>query len=234
LTQVQELTVKTRRASRVTETDAAVGRVLAALAARNLTERTLVVFTSDNGAIPLPREFAESGHRTNGPWRGQKADIWEAGHRVPFLVRWPGHVPAGATCAETICHTDLLATLAAITGEPLPDDAGEDSFNMLPLLTGEAPARPIHTEVVHHSGDGVFALRQGKWKAIFHLGSGGFTQPKREAPIAGGPNGQLYDLDADPTETRNLWLEQPDVVSRLSTRMEELRTAGRSRPRQNP
>jgi arylsulfatase A len=126
-----------------------------------------------------------------------------------------------------------LATVSAIVGEKLPEDAGEDSFSMLPLLTGEKPARPVRTEIVHHSGDGAFALREGNWKAVFHLGSGGFSQPKREQPTADGPTGQLYDLENDPGETRNLWLDQPDVVARLSARMEVLKNAGRSRQQES-
>jgi arylsulfatase A-like enzyme len=215
----------------VTQTDAAVGRVLAALESRKLNRNTLVIFTSDNGAIPLPAKFAETGHKPNGPWRGQKADCWEAGHRVPYLVRWPGHIPPGSTCATPICHTDLLATMAALDNRPLPDDAGEDSFNILPLFHGDAVESPQREAIVHHSGDGAFAIRQGKWKVIFHLGSGGFSQPKTEQPIPGGPTGQLYDLETDPGETRNLWLEFPEIVARLTEILARYQTEGRSRPR---
>ena len=214
----------------LTQTDAAVERVLKALDEMQLADRTLVVFTSDNGAIPLPPQFASTGHRTNGSWRGQKSDIWEAGHRVPYLVRWPGHTPAGSICSETICHADLLATLAAIVGERLPEDAGEDSFNILPLFLGKSTDVPIREATVHHSGDGAFAIRQGKWKAIQHLGSGGFSQPKREARVAGGPTGQLYDLEEDPRETHNVWNENPRVVEQLSELLEKYKLEGRSRP----
>lgn len=215
----------------VTQTDAAVGRVLAALESGKLADNTLIIFTSDNGAIPLPPKFAASGHKPNGPWRGQKADIWEAGHRVPYLVRWPGHTPAGATCSETICHTDILATLAALVEQKLPDDAAEDSFNLLPVFLGKQPDRPIREATVHHSGDGLFAIRLGKWKAIFHLGSGGFSQPKTEQPVPDGPTGQLYNLYADPGETQNLWPESPDVVARLTRLLTRYQMEGRSRPR---
>lgn len=213
----------------LTQTDAAVGRVLTALEERKLADRTLVIFTSDNGAIPLPQQFESTGHRPNGAWRGQKSDIWEAGHRVPFLVRWPGRTSPGSHCGETICHTDLFATLAALVGENLPDDAGEDSFNILPLLLGKPTGTPIREATVHHSGDGVFAIRQGPWKAIFHLGSGGFSQPKNEPPVAGGPTGQLYNLHDDPGETRNLWSENPQAVEKLSDLLERYKREGRSR-----
>jgi arylsulfatase A-like enzyme len=216
----------------VTQTDAAVGRVLAALESSKLADNTLIIFTSDNGAIPLPAKFAASGHNPNGPWRGQKADCWEAGHRVPYLVHWPGHTLAGGTCAETICHTDILMTLAALVEQKLPDDAAEDSFNLLPLYLGKLSGRPIREATVHHSGDGLFAIRQGKWKAIFHLGSGGFSTPKTEQPVPGGPTGQLYDLDTDPGETRNVWVASPDVIARLTALLTRYQVEGRSRPRE--
>ena len=214
----------------VVQTDAMVGRILAALDKQKLADNTLVIFTSDNGAIPLAGEYANSGHRPNGPWRGQKADIWEAGHRVPYLVRWPGTTPAGTTCSKTICHTDLLATLAAIVGEKLAHDAGEDSFNLVSLFRGEQPTAPVREATVHHSGDGMFAIRQGAWKGIFHLGSGGFSSPKTEQTAQGGPDGQLYHLEEDPGETRNKWLEKPDIVMRLKELLARYQREGRSRP----
>ncbi|MBS0265455.1 MAG: arylsulfatase [Planctomycetes bacterium] len=218
----------------VTQTDAAVGRVLAALESRQLLDKTLVIFTSDNGAIPLPEPYAASGHKPNGDWRGQKGDCWEAGHRVPYLVRWPGHTPAGQTCDQTICHTDFLATFAAIVDHPLADDAAEDSYNLLPLYRGQSVPEPIREATVFHSADGAFAIRKGNWKAILHLGSGGFSQPKQEAAKPGGPTGQLYDLAADPAETQNLWQERPTIVAELSTLLRQYRESGRSRPRQSP
>ncbi|MGQ0636515.1 MAG: sulfatase family protein [Planctomycetaceae bacterium] len=211
------------------QTDAVVGQLLAALDRRNMTEKTLVIFTSDNGAIPLPARLAPLGHRTNGALRGQKADLYEGGHRVPFLVRWPGSVPPGSRCDQTICHTDLLATLAAIVGEKLPDDAGEDSFSLLPVWRNPAFDRPIREATVHHSGSGAFAIRQGSWKAIFHLGSGGFTAPREEQAAPDGPKGQLYHLADDPEEAHNLWQQQPAVVERLTKLIEQYQNAGRSR-----
>jgi arylsulfatase A-like enzyme len=124
-----------------------------------------------------------------------------------------------------------LATLAMVVGERLPDDAGEDSFNILPLFLGKAIEAPIREATVHHSGDGVFAIRQGKWKAIFHLGSGGFSQPKRENAVVGGPTGQLYNLEDDTAEAQNLWNEEPEVVQRLSELLEHYKREGRSRSR---
>ncbi len=210
------------------QTDAAVGRILHALAERGLEKDTLVLFTSDNGAHWLPEDLRRWRHRANGPWRGQKADIWEAGHRVPFLARWPGRVPAGATCDQTVCHVDLFATAADLLGERLPRDGGEDSFSMLPLLRGRT-GRPVRPALVSHSGDGMFAIREGDWKLVEGLGSGGFTPPRLEQPVPGGPEGQLYHLGEDPGEQRNLWKERPAEVARLQAMLDRCRREGRSR-----
>lgn len=214
----------------VVQTDAVVGRVLDALDRRGLAKNTLVIVTSDNGAMWQPRHIEQSGHRANGPWRGQKADIYEAGHRVPFVVRWPGIVPAGTACDQTICLTDVFATMADILGAPLPDDAAEDSVSLLSLLRGDAGDRPVREFTIHHSAQGAFAIRQGAWKAIFHLGSGGFTPPINEEPKPGGPKGQLYHLGDDPQEQRNRWQDEPEIVQRLTALLESAKTSGRTRP----
>jgi arylsulfatase A-like enzyme len=215
----------------VEQTDAVVGSVLAQLDTMGQRENTLVIFTSDNGSMRLPDHVERAGHRSNGRLRGQKADIWEGGHRVPFIARWPGRIAAGSLSNGTICHTDLVATIAELLVEELPDDAGEDSFSLASLLFGRDDAEVARRALVHHSGDGVFALREHGWKAIFHLGSGGFSAPKKEEPTPGGPQGQLYNLVDDPEETRNLWLEQPAMVERLSRKLEEIKSTGRSRPK---
>lgn len=212
------------------QVDATVGQVLAALDRLQLREQTLVIFTSDNGAHWLADDIQKYQHRANGPYRGQKADAWEGGHRVPLVARWPGHIKPGSSSAETICLTDLLATAAAIVGERLPDDAGEDSYNLLPVLQGRALQRPLREATVHHSGAGLFAIRQGPWKLIDGLGSGGFSQPKTEPPLPGGPTGQLYNLAEDVQEQHNLFLRHPDIVARLKQLLETYKTQGRSRP----
>jgi arylsulfatase A-like enzyme len=214
----------------VAQVDATVGQVLGALDRLKASEHTLVIFTSDNGAHWLPEDVRKYGHRANGPWRGQKADVWEAGHRVPFVVRWPGKVKPGTTSAQTVCLTDVLATCAAVVGGRLPDSAGEDSYNLLPALLGERPDRPVREAVVHHSGGGMFAVRQGDWKLIEGLGSGGFTPPNREKPKPGGPAGQLYNLADDPGEQTNLYAKRPEVVKRLGELLGRYRKQGHSRP----
>lgn len=226
----------------VVETDAFVGAILSALDRTGLADNTLVMFTSDNGGLYhwwTPTEaddrknyrlgkrakyVKDFGHQGNAHLRGTKADIWEGGHRVPFVVRWPGRTPAGATNDSLIELTDLLATCANMMDVSLPSNVGEDSRNILPLLLGQTPASPVRDFAVHHSLWGVFAIRQGPWKMIPHRGSGGFTFPRAIDPAkAGGPKGQLYNLADDPSETRNLWNEQTEVVNRLARLLAKVR-----------
>ncbi len=234
----------------VWETDREVGRVLAALDSADMAENTLVLFTSDNGGlwhwwdfraaddggkIPLtPRgEYVKQfGHQSNADWRGTKADIHEGGHRVPFLVRWPARVEAGQVSDALVELTDLYATVAEIVGEESRGTSGMDSFSFLSVLTGEAEtARPFS---VHHSLRGMFALRNGDWKYIEGRASGGFTRPNVLQPSPGEPEGQLYDLGADPQEKNNRWSEQPDRVATMGemlhrVRESSARDAGESR-----
>lgn len=227
----------------VVETDAVLGAILETLDRLQLAEDTLVVFSSDNGGLyhywepqeaddlkhyKIPRRAAhirEFGHQGNAWMRGTKADIWEGGHRVPFLVRWPGETPAGTVSHQLVDLTDLLATAAAIAGVELPAGAGPDSVSLVPALIDADPPTPVRDHTVHLSYRGVFAIRQGPWKLIpEHRGSGGFSQPRDLDPaIEGGPPGQLYHLQDDPAETRNLYEQEPEVVERLTRRLETVR-----------
>lgn len=213
----------------VAQVDDATGRVLRALNDQKLADNTLVIFTSDNGAHWLPSDIEKWGHRANDGLRGQKADIWEGGHRVPFIARWPGHIKAGSTSDEVICLTDLLATIAEVGKVKLPPDAAEDSINFLPALLGQKLKRPIREAIIHHSNDGTFAIRQGEWKLAMALGSHGFSDPREVAAQPGQAEGQLYNLKNDPAEQRNLWLQKPQVVVRLSALLKKYQEAGRSR-----
>ena len=205
----------------VAQTDHAVGRILQALDRNGLAENTLVVVTSDNGSHWPAEQQEQFGHPANGPWRGMKADIHEGGHRVPFLVRWPEVVAARTVSDALVGLVDLYATCADILGvEPEADEA-EDSVSFLPVLRGER--EDVREELVLHSMNGTFALRQGDWKWIDgNLGSGGFTQPKNVEP-SDGRLGQLYHLGEDPTESRDLGLEQPELVARLRERLAAIR-----------
>lgn len=225
----------------VVETDAIVGSILETLDRTEQAENTLFIFTSDNGGLYhywTPQEsddvknyrmnmrakyVHQLEHQGNAHLRGTKADIWEGGHRVPFVVRWPGKTPAGVVSDELIELTDLLATCAAMLDVKLPKGAGEDSQNILPALLTKKPADPVRTFAVHHSLWGAFAIRQGDWKLILQRGSGGFTFPRTIDPEkAGGPPGQLYNLARDPSETTNLWENHPEVVARLTQHLEQI------------
>ncbi len=214
----------------VNQVDAEIGRLLAALDAAGLADDTLFVFTSDNGSHWPRADIERYGHDANLGRRGQKADIHEGGHRVPLLVRWPGVVAADSTIDEPVCLTDLYATsLAAGRVSPAASRVGgEDSIDLVPLLRdGDASALDTRPGIVHHSLDGMFAIRVGRWKLVEGLGTGGFTDPKRRDPADGEPAVQLYDLDADPRETTNLAAAHPDIVSRLQSLLDGLRAAVR-------
>ncbi len=216
--------------------DAVVGQIDDALERQNMRDNTLLIVTSDNGAHWPVGDIEKYGHRANGPFRGQKADIHEGGHRVPFLARWPGRVDAGSTCAATTCLTDVFATAAAIAGASFPNGAGEDSFDLSPALRGEDLPAGWRAPVVHHSAGGMFAIRRGRWKLVLGRGSGGFTAPRwiRGGKLAEGePRGQLYDLERDPAEQDNLWSNEPALAAELCAVLEEYRTAGRSAPRRS-
>jgi len=211
------------------QVDDTVGRVLKALDESGLAGNTLVVFTSDNGAHWLPEDIAKWGHRANGNLRGQKADIWEGGHRIPLIVRWPGNIKPGSRSDQLVCLTDMMATIAALTGTPLLEDAGEDSLDFSPVLLSRKSGVPLRDTIVHHSADGTFAIRQLQWKLAMALGSRGFSLPKDIVPKTGKAEGQLYNLRDDPQEQHNLWLREPKIVARLKALLEKLKADGHSR-----
>ena len=205
------------------QVDDCVGQVLEALKETAGDEETLVIFTSDNGSHWPVSDIEKYGHKANLDFRGQKADIWDGGHRVPFLARWQGKITPGREVNEMLCLTDIYSTLASLTGREITGSEAEDSHSFLPVLKGEELGSPVRESIVHHSVDGMFAIRKGDWKLIEGLGSGGFTQPKKIEPVAGGPEGQLYNLKDDPSECNNLWLEKPELVEELKAALEEIR-----------
>ena len=216
----------------VMQTDAVVGQVLDALESNGVADNTLVIVTSDNGCSPAADtgKLEAQGHFASAQFRGYKADIWDGGHRVPFLVRWPGKVKAGSQSTQVICHTDLMATCADILGVKLPDNAGEDSVSILPVLLGK-DSQPVHEAVVHHSIKGNFAIRQGRWKLELCPGSGGWGKPRdAEAKKQGLADIQLYDLNADPGESKNVQAEYPEIAERLTKLLERYVNNGRSTP----
>ena len=221
----------------IAELDFVVGELLATLDRLGVAENTLVVFTSDNGpeTTAVVHMRADQGHDPARPWRGMKRDDWEGGHRVPLLVRWPGHAKP-SVLERTVCLTDLLATCAALTDTPLPRNAGEDSFSFLSALTGVPDSRPQRPFTLHQTIKNDLSIRRGDWKYLDHRGSGGNNYEKGElvpfalrdaAPTAPG---QLYDLKADPGERTNLYFEHPEIVKELKGLLDQSKASGRSAP----
>ena len=209
----------------VMETDHIVGQVTKALENAGLAENTLVIFTSDNGCAPYigVTNLEKQGHYPSGPLRGYKADAWEGGHRVPFIVRWPGEVAAGSVCHQLVHQSDVMATLAEITGATLPPDQGEDSFSILSLLHGND--KPVRTTSISCSIRGVPSLREGSWKYIAAPGSGGWGKGGNQSqPV------QLYDLDNDLGEKNNLADKSPEQLEHMKDLLEKLIIRGRSTP----
>jgi len=207
----------------VMETDAVVGRVLAALEQSGAADNTLVILTSDNGCAPYigVEDLEKLGHYPSGPLRGYKSDAWEGGHRVPFIVRWPGVVKPGGVCTQLVAQADFIRTIADVFGAALPDNAGEDSFSLLPLLKGDD--KPIRENAVNASHRGIPALRHGSWKYIPAPGSGGWGTGGDQSQLV-----QLYNLADDLGETKNLASAMPRKVAEMQTLLEKLITDGRS------
>ena len=196
------------------ETDHRVGQILEVLDRCGLTRDTLVVLTSDNGPENNYKDWERLyGHESAGGFRGGKRDVYEGGHRVPFLVRWPRVVAARRTCDELIGQVDLLATIAEIVGSDLEPGNGEDSFSFLPVLRDERLPRPLRGPLIHH-GREQFAIRDGPWKLIL-----GRNPDDRSAP---GPPAELFHLETDPRETTNVLGDHPGVVEKLRRRADEL------------
>lgn len=216
-----------------------VGELMRELGKLGLADDTFVIVSSDNGpeVASIIHMRADHGHDGARPWRGIKRDSWEGGHRVPMIVRWPGRIRPGSTSDQLVCLTDLMATLAAITGAVLPQDAAEDSFNLLPVMEGKAtePVRPyLLTQAF--GGAKTLSIRRGDWKYLDNPGSGGnrydsgglkpFALPETDPDAPG----QLYHLTNDPGETRNLYSSEPEVVNELRALLEQTQISGRSRP----
>jgi arylsulfatase A-like enzyme len=207
----------------IMETDAVVGRVLEALEKSGRADNTLVLFTSDNGFAPYvgAKDLEARGHYPSGPLRGYKADVFEGGHRVPFIVRWPARVEPGTISNRLVHHADLMATLAEVLGTKLPDDAAEDSFSLLPLLEGDD--RPTRPHAVSCAAIGIPGIREGSWKLIL----GRDPQSPQPKPA---PNVLLYNLAEDLGETKNLADQEPDRVVRMRALYDKLIADGRSTP----
>ncbi|MFP4069879.1 MAG: sulfatase family protein [Opitutales bacterium] len=204
------------------ELDWSVGEILAALERKGMAENTLVIFTSDNGGAWCYThvDYAErDGHCVNGPLRGQKTELYEGGHRVPLIVRWPGVVAPGTVNGGLVGGNDFFATFAAITRQSVPEGAAQDSIDMLPLLTGESGDKSPRETLLHDTPNGALAIRKGPWKLIPIQGGGGFRWD-RDARDPELPGGQLFHLDEDIEERNNLYEEHPEIVAELQAILE--------------
>ncbi|MBJ2175934.1 sulfatase-like hydrolase/transferase [Aureibaculum sp. A20] len=211
------------------ETDYRIGQVLEALKANGLEENTLVIFSSDNGAesnYAYQRDTYQ--HYSSLNFKGGKRDIYEGGHRVPFLMRWPNVIEAGKKSNSPVCQSDYLATIADIVGVTLPDNAGEDSYSLYDLMKDSNENQSLDRAVIHHSFTGHFAIREGKWKLNMLRGSGGSLKPVIVMPQKGEATYELYDIKNDPGETVNLYFKHPDVVNHLTKKITEIIKNGRS------
>ena len=214
------------------ELDRSIGRILDTLDQMNVTDDTLVIFTSDNGGVLMTEgqrpeaEAFRAGLRPNGHWRGRKHSIYEGGFRVPFLVRWPGRVEPGTVCDETLNLVDMYATLATLIDQPVSskEAVAEDSFNVLPAILGKSHQEPLRPSMIVHSPNGNFAIRRGSWKYIEGIPSPTIKKPPQRNEL----HAQLYNLQDDPGEQRNVINEHPDIVRRLATLLEKQRIVGRS------
>ena len=221
----------------VMNVDAIVGQVMITLEKLKLKDNTLLFFSSDNGPVWYPQDIATFGHRAAGPWKGMKGDLTDAGHRMPFIACWPGTIPPGTSCDELICFTDIMSTLADITGKQLPVDAAEDSLDLLSLLRGDPPAQPIRPSIVHvNYGSYSVAIQEGDWKLILpqwiYAVKDGTIAPDHIVKTTGkGPTEkfQLYDLRNDPGEATNLFPQEPERAQSLFAALKEDIARGRSR-----
>ncbi len=223
----------------IAQFDHIVGALTKKLDQLGLAENTLILVSSDNGpevptVVAMRRDHRHDGAR---PWRGFKRDQWEGGHRVPLIARWPGKIAPGKTTDQTTCLTDIMATCASITGAKLPRDAAEDSFDLLPVLTGKDGGIPVRDFTLHQTWTLDLAIRQGDWKYLDHQGSGGNRYAEGSAlepfilpDLAPSAPGQLYNLADDPGETRNLYNRHPDKVAQLKALLEATKASGRSAP----
>jgi arylsulfatase A-like enzyme len=222
------------------ELDWSVGQLLATLDELALADRTLVIFTSDNGGLvdssnASSAQAMASGLAINGVLRGGKADVWEGGFREPFLVRWPGRVPANSVSDQVICLTDLLATLARVLDVQLPEGQGEDSVDVLRAFREQEAGAPVRGHVVLQAADATYAIRAENWKLVERTNPPAFeprnpkrAQRDRETKLAGHGQDELFDLAADPSETTDVSAAHPEVVKRLRERLaSERRPAGR-------
>jgi len=209
----------------VQQVDGAIGEILKTLQDAGLSENTIVIFASDNGPYWRQNFVEQFGHKAAGEFRGMKGDAFEGGHRIPFIVRWPGKVKANSVSNATTTLANLMATCQQIVGETNPIYNTEDSYSILDILLGKAKIVASQPAVVHSSSIGYFAIRKGDWKLIEGLGSGGFTEPRKVDATEEKPAGQLYNLATDISETEDVYARYPDKVKELTQLLAEIKNS---------
>lgn len=223
----------------VHELDELVGRVLRLVEELEIDDNTLILFNSDNGPETMHVRWMREdyNHDAAGGWRGMKRDGWEGGHRVPFIARWPARIPRGQVSSQLTSTTDIFATLASVVGHELPDEVATDSFDMLPAMLGVTePGSSIRPHLLTQSFRGEFQIRRGNWKYLDHRGSGGNNYEAQNMKkfsieeLEPDAPGQLYNLEVDPGETKNLYFEQAKIRKELQTLLKKLKDSGRSAP----
>jgi arylsulfatase A len=212
--------------------DDVVGQIIDKTKEKDIADNTIIIFTSDNGCSPEVnfKELGDLGHNPNYIFRGHKADIYEGGHRIPLIIRWPSQIKGGRVSNEPVCLVDFMATVAEILGIELPDNAGEDSVSNLPIWKDEKYQRPLREAIVHHSIDGSFSIRKGKWKLEMCPGSGGWSYPRPGQEPEDAPPIQLYNLEEDTGELNNLYNMYPNIVQELRELLMKYIDEGRSTP----
>lgn len=213
----------------VMQVDGYVGEIVKTLEKNKALQNTIIVFTSDNGCSPVAnfKELKEHGHNPNYVFRGMKSDAFEGGHRIPCIVQWKGHIKESRKVDKTICLNDFMATFAQITQYSFADNEAEDSYSLLPFFKNK-PKKYQREATVHHSLDGSFTIRKGKWKLILCAGSGGWSSPQPGKAEEGLPIVQLYDIENDIAESQNLQAAYPSVVKEMTTILAQYVNNGRS------
>ena len=217
-----------------------MGQLIKTIKDAGIEENTLIIFTSDNGCSPQAKfdVLLAKGHNPSYIFRGHKADIFEGGHRVAYIAKWPAVIPKGTKYDKTVCSTDFMATCADIAGVTLMDNEGEDSYSLMPLFKNSTTTADYKREyTIHHSINGSFSIRKGDWKLELCPGSGGWSEPRpKKAVKLGLPNIQLYDLSTDIAEKNNVYKKNPEKVKELYNLLMKCIDDGRSTqgvPQQN-
>jgi len=215
----------------IAQVDNYVAQVNAKLKQLKIEDNTNVIFTSDNGSPWAEDDIQVYSHQSNFTRRGQKGDIWDGGHHIPLIIRWPNQIKERFVYTQTVSLIDIMATFSELIGQPIKKSYGEDSYSFYKVIKDRA-ATPIRDEIIYISSRNMLAIKKGNWKFIDGLGSGGFTEPAKLKPVEGGPLGQLYNLETDPLEKNNLYLQYPAKVKELMTQLYKLKAQGYSKPTQ--